>query len=62
MSETIADDSDDSIGYIEEDLEPDNALLENYDVEDGGILVDFLESRGYERPTDFELGREVNET
>lgn len=62
MSETTAEDSDDSVGYIEEDLEPETALLENYDIEEGGLLIDFLEHNGYQRPSDFELGREVNET
>lgn len=61
MSE-IDRDASEYFEFLEGDIDPDSALLENYSVEDGDKLIDFLEFQGYERPTDFKLGREINET
>lgn len=65
MSEIRADNKDQVFEHLEEDVNPDSAVIENYrysELGDGGKLIDFLEDRGYSRPEDFELGRKVNTT
>jgi hypothetical protein len=63
-TDTTSDDGVENFDFefLEDDVDPESALLENYEAGDGTYLIDFLEDRGYERPEDFELGREVNQT